>query len=262
MKRIWIASLLTLAACVPQRQPAPQISQATPAVCRAAPDGSRPVADRGIGGTGAPAVETAERGIGGTGVIGVVTGFASVCVAGQEVALPPGVPMLVDGEPAQLDDLRVGQLVALQASGPLGALQARQIAIQHAVIGPVQTVGTGTMTVAGPFVFVNGAVGAAVGAKVGDWGAVSGLMQGGETIAATRIDPAPPGRVLVRGELISSYGTARIGALMLRLPLGPVPPAGWPVIATGRLVDGVLYADAVVRDLAAEGPAAWRGAFW
>lgn len=38
-------------------------------------------ADSGIGGTG----QQAQEGIGGTGIIGVITGFASVCVNGLEI---------------------------------------------------------------------------------------------------------------------------------------------------------------------------------
>ncbi|MBV8397362.1 MAG: hypothetical protein JOZ17_01325, partial [Acetobacteraceae bacterium] len=78
----------------------PQSGEATHEVCRVGPDGGPLLSDRGIGGTGAafkvpPAVADrgiggtgaafapsnwADRGIGGTGIIGVITGFASVCL--------------------------------------------------------------------------------------------------------------------------------------------------------------------------------------
>ena len=255
----WLTVLLAVAACAPHPLPVATGPAPQPAVCRVGPDGARPVADRGIGGTGAPADQVADRGIGGTGIIGVITGFASVCVAGQEVGLPPGVPALIDGEPGRLDDLRAGQLVALQAWGAPGALLAQQIVVQHAVIGPVEALGRGTMTVAGQFVFIAGATGNATGAKPGDWVAVSGLQQTGNTIAATRIDPAPPGRVLVRGELIGLYGTLRIGALKVRLRNGNHPPGGWPVIAIGHMDGNVLVADSLLPDTAAESPSAYFG---
>ena len=60
------------------------------------PDVSPLFADRGIGGTGAPAAlsaasRTADRGIGGTGIIGVVTGFGSIFVNGLEIQYPADV---------------------------------------------------------------------------------------------------------------------------------------------------------------------------
>ncbi len=267
-RHAWLM-LLALAACAPRPVPPAPVAAAppaaaTPSVCRVGPDGARPVADRGIGGTGAPAVQVADRGIGGTGIIGVITGFASVCVAGEEVALPDSVPARVDGQPASLDDLRAGQVVTLAATGPAGALQAQSIAVRHVVIGPVQASGvqagdSGTMTVAGQRVTLAQATGPAIAAKPGDWVAVSGLRQPDGTILATRIDPAPPGRVLVRGALQRLAGTARIGALTVVLPPGTDLPSGFPVTVTGRLQGAVLVADSVVRDVAADSPSRYFG---
>ena len=255
----WLLLALILAACSAKPPPVSTAAAPEPSVCRIGPDGSRPIADRGIGGTGAPASQVTDRGIGGTGIIGVITGFASVCLAGQEVALPPGVPAMIDGQPGQLDDLRAGQVVALQAGGGAGALPAQQILVQHAVIGRVEAVGRGTMTVAGQYVFIADATGSATEAKIGDWVAISGLHQTENTIVATRIDPAPPGRVLVRGELIGTYGTLRIGALKVRLLGAGIPPIGWPVIAIGHMDGDALVADTLLRDTVTESPSAYFG---
>ena len=257
----WVAwlTLVALASCA-SPGPAPLATSAPPKACRIGPDGGRPLADRGIGGTGAPLVQTADRGIGGTGIIGVITGFASVCVAGEEVALPEGVPLRIDEMPASLDELRAGQVAAMQAAGPAAALQAQQISVRHAAIGPVQAVGPGTMTVAGQLVTVKGAAGAATDAKPGDWVAVSGLPAAASTITATRIDPAPPGRVLVRGDLVRIGGTTRIGSLTVRLPDGLSLPGGWPVVVTGQLQRGILIVDSARPDVASESPAAYFGA--
>ena len=255
-----IAWLLPLAlACCSRPAPQPVAATLAPAMCRVGPDGARPVADRGIGGTGAPAVKLVDRGIGGTGIIGVITGFASVCVAGEEVGLPPDASTRIDEGSAQLDDLRAGQVVALEASGPAGALQARTIAVRHAVIGPVDAVGPGTMTVAGQIVAVAGSAGSAVDARPGQWVAVSGLRQGAGIIVATRIDPAQAGAVLVRGELVRIYDAAMIGSLPVQLPADARLPAGFPVTVTGRLQGGVLVADSAMRDLASESPSAYFG---
>ena len=257
----WAAWFLLLAlACCSRPAPSPPVSEAAaPAVCRIGPNGGRPVADRGIGGTGAPTIDTVDRGIGGTGIIGVITGFASVCVAGEEVSLPSDVSARIDEDPAQLDDLRAGQVVAIEAAGQSGALQARRIVVRHVVIGPVQAIGPGTMTVAGQLVSLAGATGSAIAAKPGQWVAVSGWDTGGAMIAATRIDPAPTGRVLVRGELVRIYATARIGSLPVQLPPGSNLPAGFPVTVTGRLQGGVLIADSATMDVAAESPSAYFG---
>ncbi len=167
-----------------------------PAVCRIGPDGGRPVADRGIGGTGAPPVQVADRGIGGTGIIGVITGFASVCVAGEEVALPPGV-LRPDrrgpggaGRPAR----RAGGGARWRPGRP-GRVAGPRIAVRHVVVGPVDAVGPGTMTVAGQMVAVAGSTGGAVAATPGQWVAVSGLPQGAAAPspprASTRRRPGP-----------------------------------------------------------------------
>ena len=256
----WLC-LLALAACSgPTAPPLPVAATgSSPAVCRIGPGGGRPVADRGIGGTGAPTVQTADRGIGGTGIIGVITGFASVCVAGEEVALPASLPALLDGKPGTLDDLRAGQVVAVQAAGPANALRAEEIAVRHVVIGPVQANAGGMLVVAGQQVQVGDATGSAVDARPGQFVAVSGLRQPGGAVVTTRIDPAPPGPVLLRGELVRIYGTARIGGQSLRLPEGSTIPGGFPVLATGTLQDDVLVVDSITRDLADESPAAYFG---
>ena len=85
----------------------------------------------GIGGTGA-----AEGGIGGTGLIGVITGFASICVNGVEVHYDTGTPVSADGLPMSLDHLAVGQVVAVQAIGEGDQLSARSISIMRAAVGP------------------------------------------------------------------------------------------------------------------------------
>ena len=253
--------LLALAACAPRgTEPSPAAAvAANPAVCRVGPDGGPPLADRGIGGTGAPVVQTAERGIGGTGIIGVITGFASICVAGKEVALPERVPARIDGQPTSLSDLRAGQIVAVEAIGPADSLQARQIAVRHVVIGPVEAVSPDMMTVAGQVITLTSAIGPAIGAKRGDWVAVSGLREPDGTILATRVDPASPGPVLVRGELVRIFGTAQIGGLAVVLPDGSDIPGGFPVTVTGRLEGSVLVADSVTQDTVAESPSAYFG---
>ena len=253
--------LLALAACsgpISPPPPEPVATATSPGVCRVGPDGARPVADRGIGGTGAPSPQLADRGIGGTGIIGVITGFASICVAGEEVALPSSLPAQIDGQPGTLDDLRAGQVVAVQAAGPAESLLAREVVVRHVVIGPVQGTGDGVLMVAGQQVVVGDAQGSATGATRGQYVAVSGFRQPGGVIFATRIDPAPPGPVLLRGELVRIYGASRIGGQTVQLPDASLP-SGFPVVVTGKMAGNVLVADRAVRDIADESPTSYFG---
>lgn len=269
MTRLCLIALLALMSCSPV---APQTRAAGSGIsaCRVGQDGARPLpdppltrppltrlplADRGIGGTGGPAAPMADRGIGGTGIIGVITGFASLCVDGEEVALADHAAVEVDGASASLADLRAGQVVSLRASGRPGSLRTQAVAVRHLAIGPVAAVGQGRMTVAGQLVLTVQADGAAIAAKPGEWVAVSGLRDPAGAIAATRIDPAPAGLVLLHGMLDRKPGPAHIGTMPVRLPDdGKLPVAGSVTVA-GRLRDGELIADSVTPDAAAEGPA-------
>ena len=251
----WIA-VLGLMSCSPA---APQTLASAAgsgvSACHVGDDGARPMTDRGIGGTGGAAARTADRGIGGTGIIGVITGFASVCVDGEEVALADHAAVEVDGASASLADLRAGQVVSLRATGRSGSLQTQAIAVMHLAIGPVAATSQGRMTVAGQLVLTMEAGGAAIAAKPGEWVAVSGLRDPAGAIAATRIDPAPAGLVLLRGMLDREPGPAHIGTMPVRLPDDGKPPLMGSVTVAGRLRDGELVADSVMPDAAAEGPA-------
>ncbi len=101
-------------------------------------------ADGGMGGTGV----SAENGFGGTGllpndtqggvaIIGVVTGFASICVNGEEVFYDKNTPVYDNGVAAKLSSLATGKMVMLKADKVGGQLRARSIGLFDAVAGPV-----------------------------------------------------------------------------------------------------------------------------
>jgi hypothetical protein len=105
--------------------------------------GARPGGD-GIGGMGAwPGGD--DSGIGGTGVspqssigvVGTITGFASMCVDGIEIHYDADTPVRIDGRPASVGDLAVGQVVEVVAEGHLPELRARDVTVRHVVVGPV-----------------------------------------------------------------------------------------------------------------------------
>lgn len=269
MKRLTALLLLTiLAACA---GPAPDLTNETavlePAVaCRATHYGTPTLAERGIGGTGAPSrTQIADRGIGGTGIVGVVTGFASVCVDGLEVRLDRSVPVSVNGRAMTTGQLRVGQMVIIDANGPLGTPnsvpQARAITVRYEVSGPIEAVDirAGTIKVAGQTVRVPATTWMAGRFGVGNWTTVSGLRQADGTIFASRLDRARVGALLVRGKVVRDHDITRIGNLILRGPVADKAVAGTFVSIAGRYQNQIAEVTSIDTDVWAEDPADYFG---
>ena len=234
--RVLLLGLLLGACAVPQPAPvAPIAAAAELSVCRADPQGGR-LADRGIGGTGRAAgprgAETrlSDRGIGGTGgpaigVLGTITGFASVCTAGLEIAVDAADAVSIDGIAAPGDSLRVGQVTAITAGGDATGLRARAIAVLHEVSGPVEDVAEAgrMLTVAGQPVRITATTSGETAVGPGDWVAVSGLRNADGQVMASRIDRRTPGEVLVTGRLTTQGQRWHVGSLRVIPPAGSVP---------------------------------------
>lgn len=178
--------------------------------------GGTSVSGGGIGGTGAPLAESGvggtgvqeeggiggtglvadDGGLGGTGIIGIITGFASICVNGIEVHYDSNTPISIDGRPSTARDLAVGQVVAARALGAGHELVARNIAVVHAAIGPISNINseTGEMRVLDQTVQIGKSVDHdyVSSMKVGDWVQVSGHRQSNGAIIASRIETTPP----------------------------------------------------------------------
>lgn len=138
----------------------------------------------GIGGTGRTAHE--GSGIGGTGIVGVVTGFASVCVNGVEVDVQPDTPVARLGRDASLSDLSVGQVVVVRAQGTGTEVRAQRIEVMDAVVGPIEQIDAAeqVLRVLGQRVRVL-AQADLVPLRVGDWVRVSGhRLSSGEVRAS------------------------------------------------------------------------------
>ena len=193
----------------------------------------------GIGGTGQVAI---SPGIGGTGIVGVVTGFASICVNGEEVHYTAETPVIRDGEPSSTSELMVGQLVAIRAKGnlsdPGAQLTATKIALLNAAVGPLTAIDVSS----GQFEVMGQKAQAlakedVVNLLVGDWVRVSGHRLADGTIRAglvQRLDaPFPLAQVL--GPALDIVGnTVRIGTTPVQfklLPSGLVP--GSEVVVRG-----------------------------
>ncbi|MGI4795031.1 MAG: DUF5666 domain-containing protein [Janthinobacterium lividum] len=257
------AFVAVLASCTPAPRPPTPTAIAEPAapVCRVGPDDGPPMAERGIGGTGAPAIQLAERGIGGTGIIGVVTGFASICLAGREVALPTGVPIEIGGAPADPRALRAGQVAAIEASGDGTTLTARRIEVRYEVSGPIESVTADRVQVAGQTVLLGPDTWLRTPPALGQWVAVSGLRNATGAIVATRLDLVSTRTVLIHGIIQRTDGQYRLGTLPLQPPPGDLLVPGLPVSVTGVYGDAGLKAASVSRDLLVADPGAYFGTY-
>jgi len=214
--------------------------------------GKQAVVEGGIGGTGKQAA--GEGGIGGTGVVGTITGFASICVNGIEIHYSAGTPVDSDGKATSVEDLRIGQVVAVEASGHGGEIQARHITVLHEVAGRIDAVDRsaarisvlGQEIVLAPGARLAGTVSDRA-LNVGDHAQVSGLRRADGVIVASRIDgvsridgPGLKGPVTrVEGGYVVVHGT-RID--ISRVPGAERITAGKEIQARGDWDGGTLHA--------------------
>lgn len=204
--------------------------------------------DNGIGGTGMQL----NNGVGGTGqriaVIGVVTGFASVCVNGVEVHYDDSTSININGQSATPAQLMVGQIVSIAADHSPKGWNASSIHSNDAVSGPVtRVIGPNRVEVAGQTVHLpkeNIGVGAdklAVGQHV----RVQGIRAANGEVLATNATRTTRKEVIVTGTPEKqANGTLAIG----RVTLGNLTPKlaenGQPVSVAGQLVGNTLQVTA------------------
>ena len=145
----------------------------------------------GIGGTGGQAAN--EGGIGGTGIMGIITGFASICVNGIKIHYDLDTPVTIDGRSSTTQNLAVGQMVAVRADGTGNEVTARNIAVIHAVIGPVDSFNPETrkMQVLDQTIQIR-EQDHLENLQTSDWVQVSGHRLSDGTIVASRIELSQP----------------------------------------------------------------------
>ena len=217
--------------------------------------GTGAVAGRpGLGGTG-----ISEGGIGGTGIVGVITGFASICVNGVEVHFDASTPLSDNGRPASARELAVGQVVAVRAAGAGAEVSARNIALIHAAVGPMGAINAAT----GEFRMLGQAAraldpGDLSELKAGDWVRVSGHRLVDGEIAASRIEPIAPQTLVQLNGFVGQIGAATItveGTLIRfereSLPAGLAP--GREVTVSGTWDGSALHAQRVQVDPTRDG---------
>lgn len=192
------------------------------AACAVAPTPAPPLAclaERGIGGTGAPLRVASDRGIGGTGVVGAITGFGSICVNGLKLAYDPAITVETATGPIEATALRIGHIVTAVTGTGANAATAHRLSLVHAVRGPVESATAGRAQVAGQQITTTTRVAGIDLLRPGNWVAVSGLRRADGTIVANRIEPAEPGEATITGLVagpVTGAGAARsIGAARL-----------------------------------------------
>lgn len=197
--------------------------------------------DYGIGGTG-----HAGEGIGGTGIVGVVAGFASICVNGLEIHYSAATPTLLDGVRARPEILALGQIVAVGATelGD-GEYRAESISILNAVVGEVESVTGESLKLLGQQVRLDVSEGIRPGMRL----AVAGERLADGTIQATRVAPAAADAadsVLGVADQVEP-GRFFLGGLEVRVDPERTPVPGEEVLVRGRLRDGVLRGEQVIQ---------------
>lgn len=222
--------------------------------------GNRPSEDgHGIGGTGRsdqrqtrPVTRglAAQRtdpgdgsGIGGTGIVGIIAGFGSICVNGQEIHYDAKTPVSRDGLPAAETELAIGQRVAVQASAlGNGEFRASQIRVLHEVVGPAHIDEDG-LSVLGQRIRLSGATSIS-GMQENQTLAISGHRLPEGEILATRIEARPDAHPSLNGNITAiSDGSFNIGALTVKSEGARNFNIGQALHIQGRLIDGILQAE-------------------
>ncbi|HEY0909203.1 MAG TPA: DUF5666 domain-containing protein, partial [Bradyrhizobium sp.] len=194
----------------------------------------RRAGDQGIGGTGIRGGQ--DQGMGGTGIVGIIQRFGSIFVNGERISYPPDVPVRIDGAPTSAKALRIGHLarvVALRQAN--GTLTTNRIEAVSEVIGPIELVKSGEMTVLGQKVVWGGRES---WQRPGTYVAVFGLRRTDGTIVASLVQQRHDNTTRVSGLLAGDREGLRIG----NLRLAGVDPAlaGRRVQAEGHVAQGVM----------------------
>jgi hypothetical protein len=200
--------------------------------------------DQGIGGTGISRGD--DHGIGGTGIVGVIQRFGSIFVNGERIGYAPDVPVRIDGEAASVKALRIGHVARVVAQRQSnGMLTTRRIDAVSEVIGPIESIKGGEMTVLGQKVVWTGRES---WHRVGTQAAVSGLRRTDGVIVASLVEQRRNATTRVTGPLERDRDGLRIGGLRL----GGVNAAlvGQRVQVEGSILQGAMQvARARVDDL-------------
>ena len=190
--------------------------------------------DQGIGGTGITRGQ--DQGLGGTGIVGIIQRFGSIFVNGERISYASDVPVRIDGEPASAAALKIGHLARVLALPRAdGSLATRSINVVSEVMGPIDSVKDGEMTVLGQRII---AAGRDSWRHPGTNVAVFGVRRTDGAIVASLVEQRRDATMRVSGPLERDRGGLRIGGL--RLSGVDVALVGRRVQAEGRVERGVM----------------------
>jgi len=190
--------------------------------------------DQGIGGTGITRGQ--DQGLGGTGIVGIIQRFGSIFVNGERISYASDVPVRIDGEPASAGALKIGHLARVLALPRAdGSLITRSINVVSEVMGPIESVKDGEMTVLGQRII---AAGRDSWRRPGTNVAVFGVRRTDGVIVASLVEQRRDATMRVSGPLERDRGGLRIGSL--RLSGLDAALVGRRVQAEGRVERGVM----------------------
>lgn len=237
----------------PVKEGATAVAQAPPGIGGTGGPGAK---KPGIGGTGN--VAGGAPGIGGTGIIGTVTGFGSILVNGYQVDYAPDLPVRFKDATVRSGQLRIGQVVEIEAVGEGTRLKARRLGVRHEVAGPIERIDRARRiaVVFGQRVEIpRGSVFTSRGLRrlsfdqlsVGDHIDVSGLRRANGVIAASHVDRTGPGAAAVlRGRVMASDPSGvTVNGMRMEAPrrnIGRALVSGQNVVIIGTTVGGKLRA--------------------
>jgi hypothetical protein len=193
---------------------------------------------------------------GAIGIIDTLTEFASLCVNGLEIHYDDGTPVTINGRPASVKQLALGQVVAVEAQSTPGRLAAQSIAILRVLEGPVTGIDAPAQTVfvMGQAVRVTDQTRALVrgqdleAIKPGATVQVSGYRNARGEIVASRLDVAPPGEHSAIGRMRRlDARSGEIRGLPVSLASARAQGDG-DVLVRGRWDGGSLRAGTVAED--------------
>ena len=212
----------------------------------------------GIGGTG---ISHETGGIGGTGIArrgalitgyGPIQAFGSVFVDGREYAIDARTVVTIDGAPATVSALRVGEIATVNGAvtTPRGGY-ASEIAVLHPIIGQVTQVSRdgASASVLGQRVVASAGqapfTGVAPGARV----AISGLLRPDSNWVAQRVTLLPPGNMFQLAAVVTSMAPGQLSVAGTTVQASPQLTAqisaGERIIVTGSISPQGLRAAAI-----------------
>ena len=208
----------------------------------------------GMGGTGRSSPKSTPSSAQDLGFIGVIAGFASICVNGQEIHFNPATPIQIDGKSSDAAQLNLGQMVAVAAQSSAGEYYARSIAVFNTLVGPVEKIDPagGSLRILGQTLLVAGNAIDLVNLTLGDRLIANGSRLPNGDILLTRLERAPQhDEVSLVGPVTQFDGdTFKIFDATIRPTPGNALPAtlhsGQEVFVRGHLMAGTIQADTLV----------------